>query len=386
MTLEIEVFDRTGAFKGRLGTYRSAALLDTFNAKASSSFSADASHPRARDLREPGARVRLTAPGFVQTATVNTYTLSGPRRASLVDFTVDSDFMLFEDVLGWVQPGRPITEQGIAGDNAEYGGPNGGAEETIVKQIMRENARDRLGMPLTIAPDQGRGRQGMKVKMRFHPVYDKLFPVTDGAGLADGELRWTIHFDPSTKRYILDCTPISTFQRTLSEASGLAEWSVTVARPTATNVVVGGAGEAQMRDFRQMPRPSDPDYNRYAEWGFRRERFRDARDADGDVELMYRRGQETLDEGRPKSGIRATLNDRAARAYGTSFKVGDRVHLDLGGGEKFGPEILREVRINYTRERGREVTPVIGDYDGSPDSRIIKAVTRIARSIRKDVA
>jgi len=385
MSLQIEVFDRTGKLKGRLGAFRSAALLDTFNTTASSSFAIDSRHPRAADLLEPGAMVRFETDGLIQTGWVNTYTLEGPSRAALLDFTVDSHFMLFQDVLGWVQPTRPIDQQGIAGDNAVYGGTTGGAEETIVKQIMRENALQRLGWPLEIPPSQGRGRQGMKVKMRFHPVYEKLFPVVDGAGLIDGELRWTIVFDPSTKKLVLDCAPVRTYPRLLTEQSGLAQWKVTSARPTATNVVIGGAGEAQMRDFRIMPRPGDDGYGRSAEWGVYRERFKDARDADGDPELMYRRGQESLDEGKAKAGISTTLDGVAARNYGTSLKVGDRVNVKLDNGMTFGPEILREARINYTRERGREVTPKIGDYDSNPDSRITKLVAAVARSIRKVV-
>lgn len=381
MTLQIEVFDKTGTFKGRCGAYVSAALLDTFNAKASTSFTIDSRSPRAADLREPGAQVRFVAPGILSSGWVNTFTTSGPRRGTLTDFTIDSHFMLFEDVLGWVQPTRPISEQGVAGDNAVYTG----SEEYIVKTVMAQNARDRLGMPLTIAPNLNRGRQGMTVKFRFHPVYDKIFAVDDGAGLVNGELRWSIVLDPSTKRLVLDCTPVSTYPRLLTESSGLADWSVTTARPTATSVVIGGAGEAEMRDFRVMPRVTDPDYGRAEEWGQRRERFRDARDSNGDPELMYRRGQETLDEGKAKAGIRIRLTETAAARYGESMKVGDRVNLQLADGQSFGPEILREVRINYNRDKGREVTPSIGDYSDNPEVRIVNAVRAIARSIRRIV-
>lgn len=377
MSLDIEVFDKAGNFKGRVGVYRSASILDTFNGKASSSFQLDSRHPRSADLREPGAMVRFVAPGIDQTGTVNTFTTAGPRRATLTDFTVDSHFMMFEDVLGWVHPNRPINEQGVAGSNAIYTG----TEESIVKAVMAANGRDRLGWPLTIPANANRGQAGMTVKFRFHPLFDKLFPVTDGAGLSESTLRWTIIFNPSTKRFVVDCAPVRTLPRTLTESSGLAEWSVTSARPTATDVVIGGAGEAEMRDFRVIT-----DAPRIAEWGHRRERFRDARDADGgDSTTLYKRGQETLDEGRPKAGIRVTLTETAARRYGTAMRVGDRVNLELGDGQNFGPEILREVRINYTREKGREVTPSIGELADSPDSRVVKAVQRIARSIRREV-
>lgn len=376
--LTIEVFDKHGNFCGPVGRIHNATLLDVFNGKSSSQFTIDANAPRAGDLMAEGAMVRYETEGLVQTAWVNTWQSEGPRSSPQVSFTTDSHFMLFEDVLGWVVPTGDIDEQGTAGTNYTLTDD----EETVVKTVMAANARDRLGLPLTVATNLGRGPE-RKLKMRFQPIFDKLFPTQDGLGLENSTLRWTIVFNPSTKRYVLDCTPVATFPRTLTERNGIIAWRVTRARPAATRVVIGGAGEAQMRDFRYMV-----DEDRETLYGQIRERFRDARDADGDPEVMYSRGQETLDEGRAKAGISITLAQSAGIRYGKTMKVGDRVTLDVGTGVPIGPEILRSVRINFSRDKGREVTPVIGD-EGSQESqekKLVNLVGRIARALRKDVS
>ncbi|MDO5743500.1 MAG: hypothetical protein Q4P23_03445 [Micrococcaceae bacterium] len=306
----------------------------------------------------PGARVMIYRHGA--------YEMSGPVRlvtgdfnlASVLTFSVEDDFRILHNWLAWPKPAAPLT-----GQNVEYRSITGPAE-TVVKTIMAENAA-RLGFPLTVATDLGRGASGTYT-FRFHPAYDRLFPAIDQAGIGvtvrqiDGGL-------------LLDCYTPRDYPHILSpEAGTVLGGTYSLAAPTATRVVVGGQGEGVARTFKGFP-----DTARETAWTDIIETFQDARDSSvGDI--YAERAAESLAEGAPLSGLSLELSETPHFSYGQDgIRQGDRVSA-LIDGQTF-TDTLREARLSWDKD-GDQATPIIGERSDDPDIRLARRL----RSLQRD--
>jgi Siphovirus ReqiPepy6 Gp37-like protein len=370
-SIEIVAYNRDLEQPLPVGGFVEAEITQRFNAPGRASFSLPANHHRVIALTEPGARVRMDAEGMALSGPIKSWTSKGPAARALVTFEVGDDFELFKDFLCWVVPGSPITAQGTAGVNDTRTGP----AETVIKAYAQANAVARLGLPVTIPASLGRGPT-ITLQMRFYTLYDKVFPVEDGLGFENGALGFSILQQGGS--LVLDCYSTKTYAPMLSESAGtISEWEITSTAATATDVVIGGQGEGQLRLLRTV---SDP--VRIVETGRRMERWRDSSDSN-DPNTLYARGNETLDEGRAKAGIKVTLAESVSFKYGVGAapRVGDRVTVEVAPGVTLGPEILRECTIKQTPSTGYVVAPSVGDRPEEPG--LVKAVRDIVRYLRR---
>lgn len=346
------------AFKGWVG--RPVDLKPTIrhNMMPTATFTIDSTHLRAKDLMAPGARVMIYKHGALE--------MSGPvrvvtgdfKKASTLVFNVEGDFRILHNWLAWPKPTAPL-----AGQNVEYRTITGPAE-TVVKTVMRETAT-RLGFPLAIAPDQGRGVSGT-YKFRFHPAYDRLFPAVDQAGIGVTVVQG------GGSGLVLDCYTPRTYPHTLSPASGtVIGGTYSLTAPTATRVVVGGQGEGVARGFQGFP-----DTAREAAWTDIVEVFRDARDSDsGDV--YTERAAETLAEGAPLSGLSLELSETPHFRYGgQGLRIGDKVTASING--QLFTDTLREVQLSWDKG-GDLATPIIGERTDDPDVKLAKRLRDLKR-------
>lgn len=346
------------SFKGWVGRPLDVKPTIRHNMKSTATFRVDADHDRVADLKTPGARVVIYRHGEFQ--------MSGPVRNSTgqfvvngaLTFTVEDDFRILHNWLAWPKPSAAVTAQDV-----EYRTITGPAE-TVVKTVMAENAA-RIGFPLTVAPDQGRGAVGT-YSFRFHPAYDRLFPAVDQAGIG-------VTVKHSGNGLLLDCYVPRNYPHLLSPESGkVIGGSYSLAAPTATRVVVGGQGEGVARDFRTFP-----EAGREVEWNDVIEVMRDARDSEsGDI--YAQRANETLSEGAPMAGLSLELSETKHFRYGgDGLRVGDLVTA-LVNGQPYA-DSLREVRLSWDDKEGDLATPVIGERSDDTDTQLAKSLRALKR-------
>lgn len=328
-------------------------------------------------LTNPGGRVVVRNDyGQLFSGYVDTISGVGPDFAGPISVTATSDFIYFKDVLGWVVPDKDVTQQGSAGEYDKKSGP----AETVIKYYAQRNMVDRLHLPIEIEPDQGRGAT-VDASLRFHPLYDRLFPIVDGAGIDQAGINVDIvqQGADKAKRLLLKVTTPAATPVVVSETSGrVASYTWGRKQFTASRVLVLGAGEGVLRVTRNYSDTTREAYGRI------RERVRDARDlAAEDAALLAKRGQEVLDEGRATASLSLSLSESGYLTYGQNYRVGDMVKGTVGG-VTVGPTVLSEVEINWNREDGYRTTPKIGDREDDPDVALVSAVSTLARRIRTD--
>lgn len=374
--IRIAAYDKDFAWRGTV-PFISAEFTKRFNQAGAGSFVVPLDAPRFSDLVADGARVVMTATsrrtGYVETFSGRISQLEGQGpRDTAVTFTVADDAALWSDFLCWVVPGQPITSQGIAGTHDTRTGP----AETVVKQFVDANAIDRLGLPIVLGADLGRGPT-ITLKMRFYTLADKAFAAVDGgAGLENGTLAFTVQQDGD--HLLVDCHETALNPVPLSVRAGsLDSWSYVKKAPTVTDVVVAGQGEGTLRLLRQRS-----DAARAAAQNWRWERFRDARDTD-EPDVMYARADEVMADGDAKAGVRLTFRESDGLGYGSpGTRPGDRVQIAIRPDVVIGPEIVREVTFSHTRSAGFTIRPSIGDRSDEAGP-LVSTVKRIVQYLRR---
>ena len=360
----IAVYDKSFAFKAFIGDPISLVATPRFNQTGTATIVVETEHHAVPFLLADGARVVLSLRGqFLMSGKVNLRQAEGPTIQSTLTFYVKDDFRLLHQIIGYPVPGAALTAQ-----TSEYGVYIGNAE-TIVKNIVMANMITRLGMAVTCATNSNRGTTVPDgVSLRFHPLYERLFPAIEKAGIG-------VTFKQVGTGIVCDVFVPPVFPRTLTEASGVVDsWSWASEDPIATHVVAGGTGDGVARVFTDVRDTAlEVAHNDIFEL------FRDARDADT-LAILASRAQESLDESAPKSGFAVSLSETEHYQYGTDgLVVGAQVTIDLGFVTR--TDVLREVTLSYTRDEGYVATPVIGDIQDSPDRTIAKFLARLKKGI-----
>jgi hypothetical protein len=361
----ITIYDRDFQRQGWLGNPESLSVSVNHNDVGDASITVAASNAKVPLLLERGARVVIEYQDeHLISGAVRTRSGQGPSVNGSLTFSVVDDFRLFHRILGWPVPGAAITAQ-----TNEYHTISGPAE-TVLKTVVTANAITRLGQPVTVAPDLGRGAN-ITASFRFHPLADRLFPAVDVAGIGV-----TVRQDGSG--LLVDCYEPILHPRTLTEAAGVVvEWSWTSSEAEATDVVVGGQGEGTARQFAKYA-----DVPLASVIGERIEVFRDARDtSSGDV--FGERATETFAETAMKAGLSVKLAETSVFRYGGpgGVRKGDVVNLEVGGGLVI-TDTLRSATLSWTRANGLEVSPAIGDISESTDKALASAIATVAAGVR----
>lgn len=362
--LRIKIYDKDFNFKAFVGAPISVEVTPRFNQIGTATIVMDPDDNAVQYMIADGARVVFELRGaFLMSGKICSIAGQGPTIDSTLTFYVKDDFRLLFNVLAWPVPGAALTAQ-----TSEYATYTGNAE-SIVKAVVNANMNSRLGMVVTTATNLGRGAViADGVKFRFHPIYERLFPAVEQAGLG-------VVFKQVGAGIVCDVYEPPVYGRTLSEKSGvITSWAWTSEDPTASRVVAGGEGEGTARVFRGVANvPLEDQHNDV--W----EVFRDARDADT-AAIVTSRAQESLDEGAPRHGFAVHLSETDNFQYGKNgLLVGAQVTVDLGYGTR--TDILREVTLTYSRDEGLVTTPTIGEIQDSPDRTIAKFLARLKKGI-----
>lgn len=367
----LKVYNKDFQFQGYIGNPINLAVTPRFNETGTATVEIDLNHRLVDAILADGSRLVIYKDDiFVMSGKIHQKNAEGPTVKGTLKFFVKSDFRVLHQVLGWPQPEAAIGSQTTADQTVT------GTAEFILKSFVSRNAVTRLGLPITIATDLGRGAVVPDgVTMRFHPLYEKLFPAIELAGLG-------VTFEQSGSTIVCDVFVPPVYPFTLTEESGMLQWwSWSSSDATATRVVAGGGGNAEGRMFAEVV-----DTALEAAYNDAIEVFRNGTGGDsGDTEAvklakLTADAQETLDENVPKSGFAVRLSETATFRYGeNNLVVGALVTISVGGVTR--TDYLREVTMTYSRERGVEVTPVVGDIQDNPDRVIASFLARLKKSI-----
>jgi hypothetical protein len=361
----ITLYDRNFIRQGWLGDPDSLSAEVGHNVAGDATITIGSSNAKVPLLMERGARAVIEyRDEHLISGAIRARTAKGPASDGTMTFQVVDDFRLFQRILGW-----PVPTAGLDAQASEYHTLSGPAE-TVLKAAVLANAVNRLGEPVTIGADLGRG-ENITVSFRFHPLADRLFPAVDTAGIG-------VTVRQAGAGLLVDCYEPNLHPRTLTEAGGIVlEWSWTAAEAEATDVIVGGQGEGADRAFSGF---TDPVLA--GEIGERIEAFRDARDT-GSGDVMAERAAETFIETAGKTGLSVKLSETSVFRYGGfgGIHVGDQVQVEVGGGLII-TDTLRSASLSWTRDGGLEVEPAIGDFSDNTDRIYAQALAAVAAGVR----
>jgi len=358
----ITLYDKTFKRVGLLGDPLSVDLTLVHNGQSTGSFSIRADHQIAPKLLTEGCRVTVDYRGVqVLSGLVDSLEGSSDVDSELV-VSIADDWAFWASTLGWQDPTSQIGTQ-----TASLYDTKTGPAETVVKYFA-SRAITRLGLPITVAPDLARG-SSITVQMRMDLQADKLFPLVDQAGVGT-----QIRQVGSGLR--LDCYTPAWYPHTLTPRSGMvAKWEWSKGAPKATRVVVGGAGDGLSRFFVQRI-----DTAAEALWGIKREAFVDSTDSTTPT-LANAKGDAALAENAATSGLKLTLAETDTFRYGDHLRVGDTVTTQLIPGAPTVTDVLREATIKWDASDGLNVTPTVGDRDGTNRGQYA-VISKLARAVR----
>lgn len=359
-----KVYDKNFNLKAYVGDPVSLVVTPRFNETGTGALVVETDHHAMPHLLADGARFVIELRGaFLMSGKIHRREGQGPSVDGIVTIYFKDDFRLLHNIVGW-----PVPTAGLTGQTVEYAKYTGNAE-TILKNAVQQQIVTRLGLPVTVAPNQNRGAIiNGGVSLRFHPLYERLFPAIEKAGLG-------VTFKQTGASIVCDVYTPPVFAQQLTEESGVVQgWSWTNEDPTVTRVIAGGEGEGVARAFQLAA-----DYDTEAAHRDILETFADARDADTSA-ILLDRAKEALAEGLPRSGFSIQLSETDNFQYGRNgLVVGAKVTVGIGLATR--TDILREVTLSYTRDEGLKTTPTVGEITDSPDRTIAKFLARLKKGI-----
>lgn len=375
----------------------------------------------------PGARITAEYRGEVALSGWVHRRLGPVIQVGTVEWDVYSDDYLLAWTLGWVNPAAPLQPAsltdpaqsvppaaghgaGIADGSGYYAFPSAPAvypAETAIKRLVSDNFA-RLGRPVTIAPDLGRGGDaraaGWLPAVRFDPLDQALAPLCDSAGLGIRIVQ-----QPGASGLALDVVvPVAWAQAITYDSGILTDGTYQQEGPTATRAVLGGPGDDAARAYYGQTDATGLE----ATYGVVIEQFVDATGAtitwpstlaaqyqvpayfltrtDVDpaaqaafLQYLQATANLALGAGRPSSGLDVTLSETAAFHYGGTdgYHVGDYVPVSAASGPTITDQVT-EVTLAYDSS-GFKVTPKVGSITQDTTQQLAQLVAALAATVQR---
>jgi hypothetical protein len=422
----IGVYDVDHKLQLPVRVFQSCDVTPRFNGRGSAQLILAADDPANAALAADGARVIFEArdevllSGYVAEE-AGTVLASGD-----VSYQIVGDDCVLDDVQAFIAPGRPIAPAALSdlgqawqtgtagaagttvGQTGYYVFPAGvSSAEAAIKDLLRRNIVERLGLPYVIGPNLERGGDaraaGVLPALRMGTLREAVDPLLEWSGL--GLRIWQ---EPGSTAISIDVYEPRDWTTPLTTASGIVTGGdYTKAGPTTTRMLLGGPGDLADRDFRYYADQTGLE----ARYGRVIETFKDSTSATmtwpeeldeafqvakyyllrGDVpnadKLEYSRAQdasagEGLREGRPAAALGIALAETESFQVGGphGVRLGDRVVIETAGGQTFHDHI--ESTTFAAGDGGFKVTPSLGSAVDDEDAELWRAIERLARALR----
>lgn len=399
-------------------------------------FMLDADNPHSEALQAKGARVTVTFRGE--------HLLSGPIRSRQGDVldngTVTYQVLGDKAMLDWVvlqanpteglqatsldDPAQawnldvPPPAGTVTGQYPYYKFPDGSAAtgglvmdsaETAIKHVITSQMVVRLGLPITVLPNQHRGGdiQDVIPALKFVPMKEVLTPFIEKSNL--GVKFWQEEYGDTI---FMDVFEPGTYEQELTVESGIITGgSYSVHAPDVTRSVVGGAGETAGRIYYSNEERPGWRTRDEQDWHQIIEVFRDASNGtdmawpDSLAEkyrvpkyyqfqvpsylwsqyltTLKQEANAGLAQGPSTTSLALKLAETEVFHFGGAdgFQIGDTVSVDIRGA-KFTDRIT-SAYFDFTRDDGLKIMPIVGDYEDNPDRQLAEYVASISRALRR---
>lgn len=360
----IGIYDKDLQWVRPLGVYKKITPTKRHNRVSGLELAMRASAPENGDLATEGARLIVAfRDRFLMSGPITNVAGEGPGVQGEMVFTLENDFRIFHNYLGYQNPDGTLAQQNLA-ETYTVTGP----AETVVKTLVAENIVPRAPYPVVVAPDLGRG-DTITVSVRMDFLADKLFPAVTDAGIG-------VTVRQLNGQLVVDCYEPRVYPNKLTEGSRVIQkWSFNRAHPTVTDAVIGSEGEGIARDFYGYP-----DTVRRALYRDRIEGFGEAKFTAG-TDAYLDAGTQLLDAGAPKAGVELQLAEAGNFRYGVDDgpEVGDLLTAVFGGNITI-TDFMTEVAMEHTPGEGLKITSTIGRKD-DPAEQVVRAITALAKGL-----
>lgn len=434
---DIVVYDKDFEFSGFVVDPTYAYFVPSWQNQGYGSFMLSADNPHTAALQAKGARITVQYRGE--------HLMSGPIRSRRGDLAPNGtviyqcldDHRLLVNTLGFVRPDkslkttsladvgqtwRPLGGSGTAGKvTGQYSyflWPNGSAAtggvtitsaEGAIKHIIRENLVTRLGRPVTIKPDLGRGGNPTAYLpiVRQESLAEAIQPILNHSRL--GVKVWQ---DPYGDTIFVDVVEPGAWPQILTPESGIIHDGVyAINAPDITRPIIGGPGQTSGRAFAGLQgtgnvTSDEVDYNDVIEVFREAGSFEFAWPAgladDEQVPKYYpwlaglgageaarftaffdRAIADGLDAGPGTSTLEMQLSETETFHFGGAdgIHLGDSIVVETSG--QIFENQISECQLGFTRADGLVVTPLVGQRTDDPDTQLATALANVAKAIRK---
>lgn len=282
-------------------------------------------------------------------------------------FTGKSDMVALQRRLVLPSPGVSPEQQ-----SAGYRTGKGPAED-LIAALINENAGPGAWTPwvtpgLLPVVSQGRGAR-TSVNARFSVLLEEVQTLATVGNLVVDVVQEGEDLAVSVREPV----NLSREIRFQPEA-GLTSYSMSLAAPTVTDVLVAGQGVGAARTIKH--------YAGAPSWGGAIiVTFQDRRDTD-DADELVKAGTETLAEGAASASATFEAEETEDQMFGRDFRLGDTVTVDLPHGAQVTDRV-RVVEITWD-EFGRTVRPTVGAHSTDEDKAPawVKQIRDLKRQVR----
>ena len=241
----VEVYDKDLKWKCLLGDIVNMRAVVRLNNRGNCELNLRSANNRIPLMQTAGTRLRVLFRGEpLISGPIDEFWGEGPSLTGLVTFNLIDDFEYIGNFLAWPNPAGAITEQ-----NREAYTRTGPAE-TVFKDFVTANIMRRALQALNVKPNLGRGAP-ISVSGKFQYLNDVLLPQVTDAGL-----RIQVIHNKATGQLDIDAFPVADYPNKLTQQSrAIKKWRYKHTRTVVTNLVLGGHGEQDNRDFRLYSKP-----------------------------------------------------------------------------------------------------------------------------------
>lgn len=380
--MRLDLYDQEFNRICQIGSFRTLSVTVRHGSAGSGVITVDLDHPRLVDLMTLGTRavvdlfVGSTRADYfdeskwirLMSGPLNSVTAAGPLGESdYVNVTIADDWSIMSRVLAWPAPLAAIGAQTV--ENDERTGP----AETVVKGLISDNVVSRLGLPFTVAADQGRGAD-ITTSARFDTIADLVADSSAAAGIG-------VSFTQSGASVVVDAyEPVDRSARVVFGApyGNVTDWMLTRSDPTGTRAVIGGDGDGTSQVLSTAVDPSGEETS----WGTVCEVYLDGTGTDTAALTSY--GLTQLASTQSGTAVDASTIEVPAVRFGVHYWVGDTVAVWLTDDLQV-TEQVSEVTVTWNSDEGLQVTPQIGDTASTqtPSATLAAAISRLGRGVRR---